>query len=103
MKDTTGALSFSITKSVKTAKRAPAEWIAEAPTGSSGILPLTDFGSVTFTNATATILGSTHSIGGFNNIALTMWNVSHTQVKAKAGTLQSSGGQFAVAWKSAGP
>lgn len=103
LKDLTTGKSFSISKSMSTAKRASAEWIAEAPSNSAGIIALTNFGWVTFNNSFATISGHTHSIGGFSNIAITMWNLAGTAKKAVVGGLVNSGKKFTVTWKSAGP
>jgi hypothetical protein len=48
------------------AERSSAEWIVEAPSSGFGILPLADFGSVSFAGASATIDGVTGPIdGGF--------------------------------------
>src|SRR5437870_13187685 len=44
--DTTTAASFSTSSRVRSAQRSSAEWIAEAPSSSGGILPLADFGTV---------------------------------------------------------
>ena len=48
---TTGALDYTTQQTASNAKRSSAEWIVEAPSSSSGILPLANFGSVTFTSA----------------------------------------------------
>ena len=102
IQDLTAGTSFSHTKGLNNAKRYSAEWIAEAPS-SGGILPLTNFGSVTFTNATATISGHTHPIGGFANFAITMVNQAGTANKAVPGALSTGGSGFVVTWRSAGP
>ncbi len=67
-----------------------AEWIAEAPsscdqTGSCQPLPLTDFGTVTFTGASATAAGHTGTISDSN------WSAAAVQLSAGAG----GAGQFA--------
>ena len=49
--------SFSIYETLASAKRSSAEWIVEAPSSYSGVLPLAEFSPVTFSNATATING----------------------------------------------
>jgi hypothetical protein len=59
---TDGAQSFSITRSAPTAQRSSAEWIEEAPSSFSGVLPLANFGTVTFSGAQATIAGTTGAI-----------------------------------------
>src|SRR5919198_5042488 len=50
--DATRHWTASTTQRSTTAQRISAEVIAEAPSNSSGIVPLTNFGSVSFTNAT---------------------------------------------------
>jgi hypothetical protein len=61
LKDNTTNKSFSTTKSA-TALRSSAEWIVEAPSSSSGVLPLANFGTATFSGAQATISGTTGAI-----------------------------------------
>ena len=51
-----------------TVARSSAEWIVEAPTGDSGILPLADFGSEAFTDAFAALDdGTSGSISAFSS------------------------------------
>jgi Peptidase A4 family len=57
--DNTTGKEFSTTQSLNSAKLSSAEWIVEAPSSSSGVLPLADFGAVTFSQAQATIGPST--------------------------------------------
>ena len=75
-----------------------AEWIVEAPSNctSSGkcqALPLADFGSVAFTNATATIGARTSTIATGN------WSSTSLQLQATRASLAESGseGRFAGA------
>jgi peptidase A4-like protein len=103
IRDSSTGHSFSISSKMSTAKRQTAEWIAEAPGNSLGPLPLTDFGWVTFNNASATISGHTHSISGFSNIEITMWNTAGTAKKAVPNSLSNAGKTFKVTWKSTGP
>ncbi|MEV7603375.1 G1 family glutamic endopeptidase [Kitasatospora sp. NPDC089797] len=49
--NTTAGWSHSVAKTLKNAALASAEVIAEAPSTTSGVLPLADFGTVGFTNA----------------------------------------------------
>jgi hypothetical protein len=92
------ANSFSTTQSCSGCANSSAEWIAEAPSGSSGIFPLTNFHSWTESGATVTE-GSTHGvISTFTDVELTMVNGSG-QVKAQPGPLNSSGNGFTVTWK----
>ena len=51
LKDTTQGWSHTVQRPSASAANASAEVIAEAPSLSSGILPLTNFGTVHFSNA----------------------------------------------------
>jgi len=104
--------SYSKSASVSSAARSSAEWIAEAPSSSSGVLPLADFGTVQFGNQTtgvtgtcgATIGGTTAPIGSFAGTQqITMINNAGTKTKASTSSLSTSGTSFSVTWKSAGP
>jgi peptidase A4-like protein len=101
--DVTTHHSFSTSAKVSRAQRSSAEWIAEAPSSSGGILPLADFGTVNYSSCTATV-GTTGSIGSFGNSVqvITMVTSSGT-VKAQPSGLSSSGDSFSVMWKSSGP
>lgn len=72
--------------------RASAEVVAEAPSSTTGVLPLADFHAVTFQN------------GSFNNGALVMENPINVEmaggstVKALCGPIDSSGGGFICNW-----
>jgi hypothetical protein len=59
--DNTTHQSFSTTQSA-TAQRSSAEWIMEAPSSFSGILPLANFGTASFSGAQATINGTAGAI-----------------------------------------
>jgi hypothetical protein len=111
LKDLNTSKSFTKSASV-TASRSSAEWIAEAPASSSGVLPLADFGKVHFgpdaTNVTgsgkATISGSTKAIGAFSGaVEITMINNHGTATKASPSPLSPNGSSFNVTWASAGP
>jgi Peptidase A4 family len=70
-----------------------AEWIAEAPStetagGESQILPLADFGKVTFTDASASAGGHTGSISDPN------WTTQETQLNPSAGSGFIGGGSL---------
>jgi Peptidase A4 family len=67
-----------------TASRSSAEWIIEAPTVGSGVAALANFGSVTFTNASATIDGVT---GPINDSA---WQSQAINIATSSGTLQDT-------------
>jgi len=53
MRNATRGWAFTTSKTSTTAKKLSAEWIAEAPSNSSGILPLANFSLVNFTNCSA--------------------------------------------------
>jgi len=91
---------FSINLSSRKAARSSAEWIAEAPS-SGGVLPLANFGTVNFSNASATLKGVSGSISSsaWQNDAITMVNSSGA-VKAAVSGLGSGGSSFGVSWKS---
>jgi hypothetical protein len=59
---TDGTQSFTTSQTVANPRESSAEWIVEAPSSNAGVLPLANFGTVTFTNATATINGVTGAI-----------------------------------------
>src|SRR5881296_4533327 len=101
--DTTTGASFSTSAKVRSAQRSSAEWIAEAPSSSGGILPLANFGTVSFSSCTATISGTTGTIGSFGAAVqqITMVTSSGT-VKAQPSALSGSGDGFSVTWKSSG-
>ena len=91
--DTTEGWSHTLTKTLSSAKRSSAEVIVEAPccTGSGGILPLANFGTVNFTNSQAN--GS--AIG----------NSSPTEIIMQSGSTQkdsvsalSGGTNFSATW-----
>jgi peptidase A4-like protein len=91
---TTGA-SFTTNQKLRSANLSSAEVIAEAPSSSGGVLPLTNFGTVGF--SAATVNGK--AIGSYNPDRITMVTPSGT-VKASTSTL-SSGTAFSVTWKHA--
>jgi Peptidase A4 family len=97
---TTSGNSFSTTRTcaAATCVDTSAEWIAEAPSGSSGVLPLTKFGTWTLAGATVKAGSKSGTIKTFPNQKITMEN-SSGQVKAQTGALNSAGNQFKVTWK----
>jgi hypothetical protein len=64
LKDTTTGKSFTTTQTMKGAQRSSAEWIEEAPSSNSGVLPLADFNSITFSNCSANIGPASGSTSG---------------------------------------
>jgi hypothetical protein len=86
LSDRAGSNTFSISKYAPTLQRSSAEWIEEAPSSNSGVLPLANFGSATFSNAQATINGAT---GPINNPAWAT-EVEAINMVSPAGTLEAS-------------
>ncbi len=110
--DTTTGHSSSTSVKLRAAQTS-AEWIAEAPSSSSGILPLADFGTVSFgidytsvgSTNTATVSGTTSGIGNFTTaVSINMVSQSNSSVtKASTSSLTTDKTSFTVTWKSAGP
>jgi hypothetical protein len=88
---TTGG-DFVTTQTLKRARLASAEAIAEAPSGSGGVLPLTNFGTASF--SAVTVNGK--AIGTFNPDRIDM--VGNGFTKATTSAL-SGGNAFSVTWK----
>jgi len=94
------AASFSRTKTcaAATCVDSSAEWIAEAPSTSSGVVPLTNFGTWTLNGATVKAGTRSGTIKTFPHQQITMVNNSG-RVKAQTGALNTAGNQFKVTWK----
>jgi hypothetical protein len=94
---TTGA-SFSTTQTLRNARRSSAEWVAEAPSSRSGVLPLADFGTAYFSNCQATLKGHTGTISDatWQYDAITMATSGTT--KAQPSLLSNGGASFSVTW-----
>jgi len=88
---TTG--SFTTTQRLPRARLLSAEAIAEAPSGSGGVLPLTNFGTASFTSTT--VNGA--PIGSFNPDRIDM--VSGGVTKASTSGLGNDGASFSVTWQ----
>jgi len=105
--DTTSGKSFSTTGTVRNAARSSAEWITEAPSSSSGIIPLANFGTANYGYYTtdvsgtcyATVSGSTGAIGSFGSSVqtLTMVNSAGTAI-ATPSVLFSDGTSFSIVY-----
>src|SRR5262249_55172375 len=95
---------FSTSTRVNSAQRSSAEWIAEAPS-SGGILPPANFGTVNCSADTATVNGTSGSIGGFgaSNIQQITMVTSGGATKAQPSSLSGDGSGFSVTWVSSGP
>ena len=92
LQNKTRGWSHTVSASLNSAKLASAEVIAEAPSSSGGVLPLSNFGTVSFSGATAngTSFGS---LSGLDRIDM----VGSGYTKASTGSI--SGGNFSVTWK----
>jgi hypothetical protein len=103
----TGA-TFSISQSDANAKRASAEWIAEAPSSARGILPLANFATAYFgsdytgitSTGYATVSGTTGAIGSFGSAVYELVMVTNNlTVKAQPSAITSDETSFTVTWK----
>ena len=88
------ANSFTTTQSCSGCANSSAEWIAEAPSGSGGVLPLSNFHSWTLSGATV----NSGVISSFTDDEITMIDSSGL-VKAQPGSLNGSGNGFGVTWE----
>lgn len=94
---THSANSFTTTQSCSSCANTSAEWIAEAPSGSSGVYPLSQFSTWNETGATVTAGSTSGVISSFTDDEITMVNSSGA-AKATPGALNSSGNAFSVTW-----
>ncbi|MBI3840948.1 MAG: hypothetical protein HY297_03210 [Thaumarchaeota archaeon] len=102
--DVTTGQTSSTSARVNSAQRSSAEWVAEAPSSSGGVLPLANFGTVSFGSANqATISGETKNIGAFPTIWQITMVTSGGVVKAQPSSLATNLSSFTVTWHSAGP
>jgi hypothetical protein len=92
LKDNTRGWTQTITKNQSGLDRSSAEVITEAPSSESGVLPLADFGTISYSTSSAN--GS--SLGGQSPIAITMINNSG-QDKDSTSSI-GSGGAFSNTW-----
>jgi hypothetical protein len=92
------ANSFSTVQSCSSCADTSAEWIAEAPSGSSGIYPLPNFHSWAESSATVKSGSTSGVISSFSDDEITMID-SSGNVKAQPGALNGSGNGFTVTWK----
>ena len=90
--------AFKTTQRSNKAARSSAEWIVEAPF-SGGVLPLANFGTLPFINATATINGVTSGVAGFVNDQINMVSSDGSVTKALTSPLASDGASFSVSWQ----
>jgi Peptidase A4 family len=95
---TDSADSFTTTQTCSGCANSSAEWIAEAPSGSTGILPLAKFHSWTESGATVKSGSTSGVISTFPDDEITMVD-SSGNVKAQPGPLNAAGKGFTVTWK----
>ncbi len=95
---THSANSFTKTETCSTCANSSAEWIAEAPSGSAGVEPLSNFGTWTLSGATVKSGAVSGVISTFPDDELTMID-SASLVKAQPGALNAAGNGFSVTWK----
>jgi hypothetical protein len=93
LSDTTRGWSHTVSASLSGAANSSAEVIAEAPSSASGVLPLTDFGTVNFSGAT--VNGS--AIGSFSPAEIVMVDSSGRD-KDTVSSL-SGGENFSATWQ----
>lgn len=92
--NTTRGWRHHVVQTLSNAQRRSAEWVAEAPAGPNGTLPLANFGTVGFTNCSANGV----AISSNPNVdPITM--VSKGVTKARPSGLASGGTAFTVTWR----
>lgn len=81
------------------AERSSAEWIVEAPSSYYGVLPMADFGTVSFAKCEATINGTTGPIddGSWQNEAIEASNDGTTSTPSGP-TDGPNGSAFSITW-----
>jgi hypothetical protein len=92
------ASSFTTTQACSGCANSSAEWIAEAPSGSSGVEPLSNFHSWTESGATVKAGSTSGVISSFTDDEITMIDSSGL-TKALPGALNGSGNGFSVTWE----
>jgi hypothetical protein len=90
------AYSFTTTQACSGGANSSVGWIAGAPSGSSGVYPLSNFRSWTESGATVTAGSTSGGISSFTGSEITMIGSSGA-AKAQPGVLNGSG--FSAAWE----
>jgi hypothetical protein len=94
------ANSFSTTQTCSSGcANTSAEWIAEAPSGSLGVYPLTNFGTWNVSRAAVAEGSKSGTISSFSDDKITMADTLGS-TEASPSALSSGGSAFSVAWKS---
>ena len=105
--DPTQNWTFSTVVSFAGAAQSSAEWIEERPAicdgGSCALTALSNFGTATFTNASATVNGSSDSIAAASGEPIAMWDDDATALLAVPSALNVTGESFNDTWEGAGP
>jgi hypothetical protein len=107
--DVTTGGSFSTTQTLAQAQLSSAEWIQEAPSSFTGVLPLANFGTINFSGANATVSGTPgpadNSWSGSTLYQIDMVT-RNGSLKATTSALSDAGApltsSFSVTWVSSG-
>jgi hypothetical protein len=104
LSDQTTGQSYTKTLQMSNPDSSTAEWIAEAPSESDGQgdfqpLPLANFGTVGFTNSSATAEGHTGTISDSSWSAQPVALDQSSAAGAQPSSLSSDGSSFSVAWQ----
>jgi Peptidase A4 family len=94
--DSTQGWTQTITQNKTGLARASAEVITEAPSSNSGVLPLSDFGTISYAAATDTKSGGSSSMGTQSPIQITMVDSSGADKDSTSSI--SSSGSFSNTW-----
>ncbi len=97
--DLTTGQSFSTTQKSATAQRQSAEWVMEAPSSNSNVLPLADYGTAFFSGSSAMINGHTGGIidPAWQHDDMTMVSQSNI-VESTPSAPSPDGSSFEVMW-----
>jgi hypothetical protein len=96
--NTANSFSEKETCSASSCADTSAEWIAEAPSSSTGVEPLTHFSQWTASSAKVATTSKTGVISSFTDDEITMVDSSN-KVKAQPSALNTTGNGFHVTWK----
>lgn len=70
--------------------RTSVEWIAEAPNGGTGVQPLADYGTMSFSNCMANLTGVDQPLNQFSYVSLTMTNPDGSDVSVPTSIIGSN-------------